>query len=86
MNKPTKDQIAAEVAILKTLKPVGPFAIKTAKSIELMIEELEHGVDQTSDEWSELNDEQQDVVNVTMLWKTGHHNDRPSQGWGGLVA
>lgn len=86
MSKPTKDQIAAEIAALKALKPVGLFARKTAAAIELIIEELEHGIDQTSDEWHELTDEQQDHVLQAMAWKDGHNTDRPSEGWGGLVA
>jgi DNA-directed RNA polymerase specialized sigma54-like protein len=81
----TKQEIENEIAALKALKPVGRFAAKTAESIELQIEELEYGVDQTAGEWEELTGEQQSVVNDTIEWKEGHSKNAPSKEWDGLV-
>lgn len=80
----TKTQIQQEIAELKALKPVGPFAAKTARSIKLAVEELEFGVDQTAAEWDELTDEQRDIVSQTAAWREGFA-DRPSTDWGSLV-
>jgi argininosuccinate lyase len=80
----TKTQIDKEIAALKALKPVGVWADKTARSIRTAIEELEHGVDQTSSEWEEMPEAQQDVVHVAIAWRDGMV-EAPSRGWGGLV-
>lgn len=86
MAKRTEKEIASEITALKPLKPVpGPFQQKTQRSIELAIEELEFGVDDTADEWNDLSDEQQDIVNTARNWKDGFSTDKPSEGWGLLV-
>ncbi len=82
----TKQEIETEVAALKALKPVGNFKEATAVKIELAIEELEHGYDDTAEEWNDLNDSEQDIVNTTRLWKEGDSDDKPSEGWGALVS
>ena len=83
----TKQEIAAEIAALKALKPVrGQWQAKTKHSIELAIEELEHGYDTTAAEFSELSDSHQDVINSARMWKEGDSNDKPSESWGALVA
>lgn len=82
----TKQEIETEIAALKALKPVGKFKENTERKIELAIEELEYGYDDTAEEWNELNDSEQDIVNTTRLWKEGDSDDKPSEGWGALVA
>lgn len=82
----TKQEIETEVAALKALKPVENFKENTARKIELAIEELEYGYDDTAEEWNELNDSEQYIVNTTRLWKEGDSDDKPSEGWGALVS
>ncbi len=82
----TEKEIEQEVKALKALKPVGTFKDKTARSIELAIEELEHGYDDTAEEWNELTDEQRDIVNCTRRWKEGDSDENTSEGWGALVS
>lgn len=81
----SKQEIAAEIEAVKLLKPVGPHARSTQKKLELVLEELTYGVDDSAEEWNELRDTDQDLVNTTRLWKEGDSDDRPSQGWGPLV-
>ncbi len=81
----TQIEITSEIESLKALKPTGRFAEKTAASIALQIEELEYGVDQTADEWEELDEERQSVVNDTIGWKEGRNDCPPSEEWRGLV-
>ncbi len=78
-------EIDAEIAALKALKPVGDFKEKTKRSIEVAIIELEEGFDDTSGEWDELEDTQQDIVNTARMWKEGDSSEKPSEGWGELV-
>lgn len=81
----TREQIDAEIANLRKLKPIGAFKQQTQAKIDLMIEELEHGYDQTSGEWNELCDAEQCAVVDAKNWKEGFSEDRPSQDWGALV-
>ena len=82
----THKEIKSEIEALKSLKPVGRFAEKTQESINLQIEELEYGIDQTADEWNDLTEEQQYIVNNVLDWKDGYDNGYPpSKGWRGLV-
>jgi hypothetical protein len=82
----TNKEIKTEIAALKALKPIGPFKAKTAQSIELAIDELEFGYDDTADEWNELTDEQQNIINSTRRWKEGGSDEKTSEGCGSLVA
>lgn len=83
----TKEEIAAEIKALKALKPAGPFKEDTKRSIALCIEELQFGVDQTADEFDDLSEAEQDLVQQVWMWKHGRDDGcgRPSDGWGGLV-
>lgn len=82
----TQQEINKEVKALKALKPVGPFKAKTTRSIELAIEELEHGYDDTAEEWNELTDEQRDIINCTRRWKESDADEKTSEGWDALVS
>lgn len=86
MPKKSAQEIAAEVAALRRLKPTGLWRAKTTRSIEIQIEALEGHIDETSDEFSvELNEEQQDIATQAINWRDGVGSDQPSTGWGGLV-
>lgn len=86
MKTPTKEQIAAEIAALEKLKPVGKFAQKTAASIAIAIEELKYGVDRSAPEWEEMSDDQRDMAEQAYAWKAGMNKSRPSADWGALCA
>ena len=81
----TPAEIAAEIAALKALKPIGRFARKTADGILLQLEELEFGMDQTCEEWNELGLDDQALVEDTRAWKECRSDKQPSKEWGGLV-
>lgn len=81
----TPAEIRAEVKALKALKPVGKWKNKTAARIELAIEELKNGIDDSAAEWDALGEEAQDYVYQTRFWKQGNTEERPSEGWGELV-
>lgn len=83
----TQKEIAKEIKALKSLKPIrGQWQTKTQRSIDFAIEELEHGYDDTSEEFAELSDSHQDVIMAARRWKEGASDERPSEGWGALVA
>lgn len=82
----TPQELEAEVKALKALKPVGRFKFKTARAITLAIEELQHGFDDTSEEWNELTEEQQDIINSTRRWKENVSDKKTSEGWGDLAS
>lgn len=81
----TSAEINEEIGRLRALKPVGPFRHKTSDTLELLVEELSSGVDDTADEWSELDLEKQDLVLAARDWVNGNSQSRPSEGWEGLV-
>lgn len=81
----TKQQIGAEIKALRALVPTGKWRLKTERSIELAIEELKHGFDDTSPEFRELDSSHQDIIWVARNWKLGENDERPSRGWGDLV-
>lgn len=81
----TKPEIADEINALKALKPVGPHARNTQSKIDLAIDELNFGVDDTAAEWNEMSESERDIVMTTRNWKTGGSADKPSKGWGSLV-
>ena len=81
----TKSEISAEIRALKALCPAGKFKKKTQNLINLAIEELEFGIDDTAGEWGEMTDADHDIVHTAFHWKEKMSNDRPSQGWGNLV-
>lgn len=86
MPKKTPQEIAAEIAALKALKPVGQFKRKTAETIALQIEALEGKIDETSDEFNvELTDEQQMSAMDAINWVNGDADAKPSGDWGALV-
>lgn len=87
MEKPTPKQVAAEIAALKKLKPVGVFARKTMASIQIAIDALNDTIDETSDEFNvELTDAERDITFTAIAWKNGESASNHPVGWGSLVA
>ena len=81
----TKDEINQEIKALKKLVPVGQWKEKTTRSIAAAVEELEHGYDDTAEEWNELSDSERDGILNARQWKEGDSDEKPSEGWGSLV-
>lgn len=85
MKKPTPEEIAAEVAALKTLVPVGPHARSTGEIIKAMIDELTEGVDTTAEEFNEMSQAEQDGVFDAANWRDGDTARKPSNTFEGLA-
>lgn len=86
MSKRTPRQVADEIAALRALVPVGRWKTKTARSIQIAIDALKDGIDETSDEFSvELTEEEQMTALDAINWKNGDSDDKPSEGWGDLA-
>ena len=80
-NPDSRDEITA----LQALEPIRPYAKRTASMILMAIEELAYGVDQTTGEWDEMPDQEQDAVRCALNWKSGCTEERPSKGFGNLI-
>ena len=86
MSKRTENEIAAEVAVLQALNPVGLFARKTAESIQIQIDALQGRIDETSAEFAvELSEENQMVAMDAINWRDGMSKVQPSKDWGRLI-
>lgn len=81
----TKKEIEREVTALNALHTVGFHRARTAKAIELAILELQLGSNFTDTEFQALPELLQGRVRIARLWKNGHTNTRPSEGWGKIV-
>jgi hypothetical protein len=82
----TPEEIQYEVAVLRALVPTGPFAFSTKHKIELAIDELtDREFDQCSIEFEVLPDSDKEIIEAATLWIEGMIEDRPSEGWEGLV-
>lgn len=82
----TPEEISAEIAALKALRPVGKWAYATARKIRAAIYELQEGWDMTAAEFTEETDEDiKSVIIDAHNWKEGDMDLKPSEGWGKLV-
>jgi len=85
MTPKTKQEVAEEILRLKALKPRGLFKNDTAKKIELAVEALKDGLDESAEEFGDLSESEQDVAREALRWRAGESKARPSEGWGELV-
>lgn len=86
MTRPkTTDEIQAEIASLKTCKAYIPrtnaFGDDNHRKIDLQIEELETGIDDTADEWNEFSEDEQSAILEARNWAGGDADESPSAGW-----
>jgi hypothetical protein len=86
MNARNKKETADEIRALEQLKPVGPFAEKTKRAIQTMIDALAGNIDETAKEFLEMSDEDRDAYNDAYNWKEGLTRNKPSESFGGLIA
>ena len=85
--KPTKEEVDAEIAALNALKPIGPWASTTAGLIGIAAQVLSGEFNSvTAADHGSFTQEQLDIASSAQSWLDGRSTDRPSQGWGELVA
>jgi hypothetical protein len=85
MTKRTQEQVNVEIAALEACKSYVPrysaFRDDNHEQLDLQIEELQHGIDDTAGEWEELDSSEQDAVFEARDWKEGASDEAPSSGW-----
>ena len=86
MQKPTKEEIAAEIQALEACKAYIPkktvFGDDNLKRVDLQIEFLRGDIDMTNDdEWNEFSDDEQSIILDAKRWKDGDTKESPSSGW-----
>lgn len=85
MPERTKKEIEAEIKALEACKAYAPshtiFGDDNHRNIDLQIEELRDGIDDTSDEWDDYLEREQSAIMHARDWKNGDENESPSSGW-----
>lgn len=83
--KPTPQQIESEISALETAKSYVPartaFGDDNHRQIDLQIEELRDGVNDSGWDWDELSMEEQASVIEAREWKNGTSDSSPSSTW-----
>lgn len=51
------------------------------RNLDLQIEELKEGIDDTSDEWNDYSESEQSAILEARYWKEGDEKESPSSGW-----
>lgn len=85
MPKPTAEQIEQEIKDLAACKEWAPkrnyFGDDNHRNIDLQIEELRDGIDDTAAEFDEMSESQQSAIMEAKNWKEGESEEKPSAGW-----
>ena len=84
--KRTKQEIDNEISRLRALRPIGALTSITVRMIAEAITELTFPFDRSATEWNELDKSTQKRLQKTADWRDGYSEERPSEGWGNLVA
>jgi hypothetical protein len=86
MSKRTPEQIVSEITALDACRGFIPrynvFGENNFHTLDLQIEELRHGIDDTADEWNDFSEGEQDSILEARRWKEGDCEESPSSGWG----
>lgn len=81
----TPIEIEAEIKALRECKSYAPkmtaFGDDNHATIDLQIEELEEGIDDTSPEWEDYSQSEQSAILEARDWKEGQLAESPSSGW-----
>lgn len=81
----TKKEIESEIKALQACKHYIPrrtaFGDDNHSNVDLQIEELRHGVDDTAEEWNGYSEGEQSAIMEARYWKEGDENESPSSGW-----
>jgi len=85
MSERTKTQIEAEIKALEACKTYIPrntaFGDNNHRNLDLQIEELRDGIDDTADEWNDYSEREQSAIMEARCWKEGDEDESPSSGW-----
>lgn len=85
MPERTQKQIEAEIKALEACKEYIPrrtaFGDDNHKNLDLQIEELRDGIDDTADEWNDYSEGEQSAIMEARYWKEGDEDEAPSSGW-----
>lgn len=85
MKTRTQDEITAEIKALEACKAYAPkynaFGDNHHRNLDLQIEELRDGIDETSDEFGDYAESQQSAIMEAKYWKECDSDESPSSGW-----
>lgn len=81
----SKQNIEQEIAALEACKSYIPketaFGDNNHRNIDLQVEELRFGIDNTAGEWDEFSDSEQSAILEARDWKNGDVDEPPSSVW-----
>lgn len=81
----TEKEIESEIKALELCKSYAPrcnvFGDNNHRNIDLQIEELEFGIDDSAEEWEGLSESEQSSILYARDWKEGEEDESPSSGW-----
>lgn len=81
----TSEEIQAEIKALNECLNYAPshslFGEDNHAKINLQIEELKTGIDDTSEEWDDYTLDEQDAIMEAREWSEGNIEESPSKGW-----
>lgn len=81
----TKKEITDEIKALEACKSYIPrltiFGDDNHRNVDLQIEELRYGIDDTADEWNDYTESEQSAIMEARYWKEGDEDESPSSGW-----
>ncbi len=85
MPERTQTEIEAEIKALEACKTYIPrqtaFGDDNHKNVDLQVEELRDGIDDTADEWNDYSEGEQSAIMEARYWKEGDADESPSSGW-----
>jgi len=85
MPERSQKQIADEIKALEACKTYIPrttaFGDNNHRNVDLQIEELRDGIDDTADEWNDYSEGEQSAIMEARCWKEGDEDESPSSGW-----
>lgn len=81
----TQKEIDSEIKALEACKNYIPkrtaFGDDNYRNLDLQIEELRDGIDDTADEWNDYSDSEQSAIIEARDWKEGQIDESPSSSW-----
>lgn len=84
-NERTEQEIELEIKALEACKAYIPrtnaFGDNNHRKLDLQIEELRDGIDDTADEWNDYSEGEQRAIMEARYWKEGDEDESPSSGW-----
>lgn len=85
MSERTQKQIADEIKALEACKSYIPrntiFGDNNHRNVDLQIEELRYGMDDTAEEWNDFSESEQSAIMESRRWKECDGDETPSSGW-----